>query len=570
MTMERPLASWSLDAPLRGYQADLLARVSPADGATLHLVAPPGAGKTMLGLALAARNGRRALVLTPTTVIRAQWTEQASRFLRTSDGGAPAVADRIPGAGEEPADLTVLTYQALSVVDSTTPWEAAARSRWLDDLVSDGRTPARADAWLSALAADNPAAYARGLRSRAATIRARIDELDDDAVAALLAPGARERLDALIDAGTATIVLDECHHLRAHWAVVVHYLRRRLAAAGTAPTLIGLTATEPSSEDRSWRRYRALLGDVDAEVPVPAVVRSGHLAPYRPLAWFTLPTPEETSFLTTAGAELRHRIAQYLLAPDGIDYLLGLVHGDLGTSFTGVDTSQRVAEAFPITLQLTFIGIFAAVIVSTVLGITAALYRDKWQDQAIRVISIACLATPSFWLALLLIQWFSDIPGGTGTFPALVSEWVPFSEDPGTYLNQIFLPALAIAVPNAGSLTRVVRTAMVEELDRDYVRTAIGGGIPKNVVVARNVLRNALITPLTVLGLRIGYAMGGAVVIEMIFNIKGMGQLIFQGITRNDVNIVQGVSITVALAFIIINIVVDMLYVLVNPRIRSI
>ena len=193
MTMERPLASWRLGVLLRGYQADLLARVSPDDGATLHLVAPPGAGKTMLGLALAARNGRRALVLTPTTVIRAQWTEQASRFLRTSDGGAPVVADRIPGAGEEPADLTVLTYQALSVVDSTTPWEAAARSRWLDDLVSDGRTPARAGAWLNALAADNPTAYARGLRSRAATVRARIDELDDDAVAALLAPGARER-----------------------------------------------------------------------------------------------------------------------------------------------------------------------------------------------------------------------------------------------------------------------------------------------------------------------------------------------------------------------------------------
>ena len=330
MTTERPLASWRLGAPLRGYQADLLARVSPDDGTTLHLVAPPGAGKTVLGLALAARNGRRALVLTPTTVIRAQWVEQATRFLRTSDGDAPAVADSAPEAGEEPADLTVLTYQALSVVDSATPWEEAARGRWLEDLVRDERVPDRAGAWLDALAADNPTAYARGLRSRAATIRARIDELDDDAVAALLAPGARERLDALIDAGTATIVLDECHHLRAHWAVVVHYLRRRLAAAGAEPTLIGLTATEPSSEDRSWRRYRALLGEVDAEVPVPAVVRSGHLAPYRPLAWFTLPTPEETSFLTTAGAELRHRIAQYLLAPDGIDYLLGLVAPGLG------------------------------------------------------------------------------------------------------------------------------------------------------------------------------------------------------------------------------------------------
>ena len=104
------------------------------------------------------------------------------------------------------------------------------------------------------------------------------------------------------------------------------------------------------------------------------------------------------------------------------EYLLGLIHGDLGTSFTGAKISDMVAAAFPITLQLTFIGIFVAVILATILGIIAALYRDKWQDQVIRVISIACLATPSFWLALLLIQWFSTVPGGSGTFPAVVAE----------------------------------------------------------------------------------------------------------------------------------------------------
>lgn len=250
------------------------------------------------------------------------------------------------------------------------------------------------------------------------------------------------------------------------------------------------------------------------------------------------------------------------------DYLVNLCRGDLGQSFTGNDITDLVKNAFPITLQLTFIGMFLAVIIALVLGIIAALYRDRWPDQVIRVISIASLATPSFWLALLMIQWWSDVPGGTGTFPSVITEWIPFGDE--GYLRQIALPAIAVALPNSGSLTRVVRTAMVEELDKDYVRTAIGAGIPKNIVVARNVLRNALITPLTVLGLRIGYAMGGAVVIEMIFNIQGMGQLIFQGITRNDVNIVQGVSITVAAAFIIINIIVDMLYVLVNPRIRSV
>ena len=251
-------------------------------------------------------------------------------------------------------------------------------------------------------------------------------------------------------------------------------------------------------------------------------------------------------------------------------YLAAFVQGDLGQSFTGVPITRLVMDAFPITLQLTFLGVLLAVVVSLVLGVVAALYRDQWPDQVIRVLSIAGLATPSFWLALLLIQWLSNVPGGAGIFPALVNNWIPFSQDPGAYINQITLPALAIAVPVSGSLTRVVRTAMVEELDKDYVRTAIGAGIPKPVVIARNVLRNALITPLTVLGLRFGYAMGGAVVIEMIFNIKGMGQLIFQGITRNDVNIVMGVTIMVAVAFIVINLVVDLLYVLVNPRIRSI
>ena len=252
------------------------------------------------------------------------------------------------------------------------------------------------------------------------------------------------------------------------------------------------------------------------------------------------------------------------------DYLTGLVQGDLGTSFVGVPISDLVSRAFPITLQLTFIGLFVAIIISASLGVIAALYRDEWPDQAIRVFSIASLATPSFWLALLLIQWLGNVPGGAGLFPAVVTDWVPFFENPAKYVDQVFLPVIALAVPVAGSLTRVVRTAMVEELDRDYVRTAIGAGIPKGVVIARNVLRNALITPITVLGLRVGYLMGGAVVIEVIFNIQAMGQLIFQGITRNDVNIVQGVTITVAIAFILINVLVDLLYVLVNPRIRSV
>lgn len=264
-----------------------------------------------------------------------------------------------------------------------------------------------------------------------------------------------------------------------------------------------------------------------------------------------------------------HGLDQPLLVRYGL-FLAGLVRGDLGTSAGNVPVTEFVAKAFPITLQLTFLGLVIAVVASLVLGVTAALFRDGWPDQVIRVLSIAALATPSFWLAILLIQWLSTVPGGAGIFPAVVADWVPFSDDPAAYLGNITLPAVALAVPVAGSLTRVVRTSMVEELDRDYVRTAVGAGIPKSVVVARNVLRNALITPITVLGLRVGYLMGGAVIIEIIFNIQAMGQLILDGVTRNDVYLVQGVTLTVAIAFIVINIIVDLLYVLVNPRIRTV
>ena len=289
-------------------------------------------------------------------------------------------------------------------------------------------------------------------------------------------------------------------------------------------------------------------------------------------------SPVDPAQLALGESASEEALAQYRI-DNGLDqpllvryvrFLGGLVQGDLGISSGNVPVTEFVAKAFPITLQLTLIGLAIAIVLALVLGVTAALFRDRWPDQAIRFVSIAALATPSFWLAILLIQWLSTVPGGAGLYPAVVSDWVPFTEDPGIFVNNITLPALALAVPVAGSLIRVVRTSMVEELDRDYVRTAIGAGIPKPVVIGRNVLRNALITPITVLGLRVGYMMGGAVVIEIIFNIQAMGQLILDGVTRNDVFLVQGVTLTVAIAFIVINILVDVLYVLVNPRIRTV
>ena len=342
-TTQRPLRRWTRRVPLRDYQQSLLDRLHPADGSTLHLLAPPGSGKTLMGLELAVRNGRRALVLVPTTVIGAQWIHQARKLFISPAVGSPSVTGSVgthlpsarPEQAAEAADLTVLTYQSLAAVGSSPAWSDAARSHWLTELTADGRSAGSAEAWLKRLEADNPRAYNRGLRSRATTIRRQVDELDDDAIDSILGPGARARLDALITAGVATIVLDECHHLKAHWAIVVHYLVRRLKRAGLSPTLIGLTATEPSGEDRSARRYRALLGDVDAEVPVPAVIRAGHLAPCRQLAWFTLPSTEETTFLATTGEELHHRVGELLLSPDGIDYLLEVVAPPISSTAPG-------------------------------------------------------------------------------------------------------------------------------------------------------------------------------------------------------------------------------------------
>ncbi len=245
-------------------------------------------------------------------------------------------------------------------------------------------------------------------------------------------------------------------------------------------------------------------------------------------------------------------------------YLGGMLHGDLGSyGQAELSVSEKVFTALPVTMQLTFLGLIIAVLFAFPLGTIAAIYRDRWPDQVIRIFSVACIATPSFWLAILLIVLFLGTLPVSGPLP-------PLTEDPGGWFMRMLLPSCALAVPVTGQLTRVVRTSMVEELDRDYVRTAVGAGIPKNIVIARNVLRNALITPVTVLGLRVGYLMGGAVIIEIIFNLQGMGRVLIDGITSNWVTVVQGATLVVAVAFIIVNIVVDLLYVLINPRIRAV
>jgi peptide/nickel transport system permease protein len=247
------------------------------------------------------------------------------------------------------------------------------------------------------------------------------------------------------------------------------------------------------------------------------------------------------------------------------DFVTALLHGDLGTSaLTRAPVIDQVTTALPLTLQLTFLGLGIAVVLSLVGGVTAAIHRDRLPDQIIRVVSLTGVAAPGFWLALLMIQYLAvDL----GWFPT--GGYINPADSFTGWLKTMTLPALALSLPVAAQLTRIVRTAVVEELDKDYVRTAIGSGLPPRVVVGRNVLRNALINPLTVLGLRVGYLLGGAVVIETIFSLPGMGKLMIDAVKNGDPAVVQGVVLTTAAGFVVVNLVIDVLYLLVNPRLRD-
>ncbi|WP_433385604.1 ABC transporter permease [Micromonospora sp. KLBMP9576] len=248
-----------------------------------------------------------------------------------------------------------------------------------------------------------------------------------------------------------------------------------------------------------------------------------------------------------------------------LHFLGDLLRGDLGMTFPpSVPVADKIATALPLTIQLTTLGIVGALVIALALGITAALYRDRWPDQVIRFVSMAGIAMPSFWLALLLIQ---ELSVRRPVFPT--GGYVNPGDSFSLWLQSLAMPALALAVPVGCSLARIVRTSMVEELDKDYVRTAIGAGLPPRVVVGRNVLRNALVNPLTVLGLRIGYLLGGTVVIEAIFSLPGMGTQIMSAVQQNDTALAQGTVLTIAICFVFVNMVVDILYLFANPRLRG-
>jgi len=247
------------------------------------------------------------------------------------------------------------------------------------------------------------------------------------------------------------------------------------------------------------------------------------------------------------------------------DWMLGLVQGDMGTS-VAYDTpvAELVQERLAVTVPLALLAMALAATLALALGLYAAAHHNRVGDVAVMVASQLGIALPSFWLAILLVwlfavklQWLA-----AGGFPGWTdSVWEAF--------KALLLPALALAVFQAAILARVTRSAVLDVLREDFVRSARARGLTRAQVLRRHVLRHALVAVLTVMGLQFANLLAGTVVVEIVFSLPGLGRLVFQAILNRDLGVVRNVVMLLAAAVIIINFVVDVLYVAVDPRLAT-
>jgi peptide/nickel transport system permease protein len=243
-------------------------------------------------------------------------------------------------------------------------------------------------------------------------------------------------------------------------------------------------------------------------------------------------------------------------------FLVDLVHFRLGDSAVSQQSvGDMIDRAMPVTLQLVVMSSFVSVVLSLLLGALAAAHEGRTLDRAISSVAVVFQASPQFWIGALFVQLFAV---SLKILPS--SGYVSISQGLGSWFSAMIGPVIVLALPITGALTRVIRASMADELVKDYVRTAIGAGLPRIVVLANNVLRNALVAPITVLGLNIGALMSGALLVESIFNLPGIGSLLITGVNEGDLAVVRGVALIGALAFIGVNLIVDLLYIFLNPR----
>ena len=247
-----------------------------------------------------------------------------------------------------------------------------------------------------------------------------------------------------------------------------------------------------------------------------------------------------------------------------VDWLWGIVRLDFGLSmWSGKPIAHEIAIRLQLSLQLAVMATVVAVLLAIPLGILAALKQDTWVDYAIRVFSIAGLATPSFWLGMLMFLVFLIV---FHWIPPMV--FVPLWQDPWANLSQMLWPALAVGYRYSAVSTRMTRSAMLEVLREDYIRTARAKGLWQNLIVRRHALKNAVLPVLTVIGLEFAFLMGGLVVTEQVFNLNGLGLLFVQSVARRDYTLVQALVLLVASVYMVVNFFVDLLYAWLDPRIR--
>ena len=245
-------------------------------------------------------------------------------------------------------------------------------------------------------------------------------------------------------------------------------------------------------------------------------------------------------------------------------WLTAALQGDLGSSLrTGRPVATDLALRFPVTLELTFLGLAIALAVAVPLGVLAALHRGRWPDALGSLFALLGLSIPGFFLGILLILGFSL---RLGWLPP--AGYVPLAEAPLQNLRHMILPAASLGLILAAATTRIVRSSLLETLQRDYVRTARAKGLRERVVTYRHALRTALIPVVTVVGLQFGQLLGGAVIIEQVFSLPGVGRFALEGINLRDYPVVQGAVLLIAAAFVAVNLLVDVLYAFIDPRVR--
>jgi peptide/nickel transport system permease protein len=241
-----------------------------------------------------------------------------------------------------------------------------------------------------------------------------------------------------------------------------------------------------------------------------------------------------------------------------------LLQGDLGHSLrNGRSVALDLGLRFPVTLQLTVMSMLIALSLALPIGVVAALHRGRWPDYLGSGFVLIGLSIPNFFLAVLLIYGVSL---RLGWLPP--AGYVPFSEDPLENLRRMILPSLSLGLILAAATTRIVRSTMLEIMSRDFVRTARAKGLTERAVVWRHAFRAALIPVVTVVGLQFGALLGGAVIIEQVFSIPGLGRFALEGINLRDYPVVQGAVLVIAGAFVLVNLLVDTIYALIDPRVR--